>query len=84
MRRLTLAISAQLLPASRICLRRCSSPGVQGVFVRLFLAGGGAIGAAAASSTFVAGAAAWAGAAATGGAAWGAAGAGVGTGAAAT
>lgn len=37
----TLAISAQLCPASRICLRRSSSAGVHGVFVRLFLAGGG-------------------------------------------
>ena len=37
----TLAISAQLLPASRICLSLNSSAGVQGVFVRLFLTGGG-------------------------------------------
>jgi len=47
---LTLAISAQLLPASRICFSRNSSCGVQGVLVRLFLAGGGATGAAFASS----------------------------------
>lgn len=32
----TFAISPQLLPASRIVLRRCSSPGVQGVLVLLF------------------------------------------------
>ncbi len=38
----TLAISAQLLPVSRICFSRSSSAGVQGVFVLLFLAGGGA------------------------------------------
>src|SRR4051794_2178379 len=37
----TLAISAQLLPASRICFSRSSSAGVHGVFVLLFLAGGG-------------------------------------------
>jgi hypothetical protein len=37
-----LAISAQLLPASRICFRRCSSAGVHGVFVRPFFAGGAA------------------------------------------
>lgn len=37
---LTFAISAQLFPASRIVLSLCSSAGVQGVFVRLFLAGG--------------------------------------------
>ena len=36
----TLAISAQLFPASRICLRRNSSCGVHGVLVRLFFAGG--------------------------------------------
>lgn len=36
------AISAQLLPASLICFKRNSSAGVQGVLVRLFLAGGGA------------------------------------------
>lgn len=35
----TLAISLHVLPASRICLRRCSSTAVQGVFVLLlFLA----------------------------------------------
>lgn len=33
----TFAISPQLFPASLIVLRRCSSAGVQGVFVRLFL-----------------------------------------------
>lgn len=33
--RLTLAISLHVFEASRICLRRCSSPAVQGVFVRL-------------------------------------------------
>jgi hypothetical protein len=38
----TFAISAQLLPASRICFSRSSSAGVHGVFVRLFFAGGGA------------------------------------------
>lgn len=32
----TLAISLQLFPESLICLRRCSSAGVHGVFVRLF------------------------------------------------
>ena len=37
----TLAISAQLLPESRICLSLSSSAGVQGVFVRFFFAGGG-------------------------------------------
>ena len=37
----TLAISAQLFPASRIAFSRCSSAGVHGVLVRLFLAGGG-------------------------------------------
>ena len=37
---LTFAISAQLLPASRIVFSLCSSAAVQGVFVRLFLAGG--------------------------------------------
>jgi hypothetical protein len=37
---LTFAISAQLFPASRIVLSLCSSAGVQGVFVRLFFAGG--------------------------------------------
>jgi len=41
---LTFAISAQLFPASLIVFNLCSSAGVQGVFVRLFLAGGGAIG----------------------------------------
>ena len=35
-----LAISLQDLPASRICFNRCSSCGVQGVFVRDFLFGG--------------------------------------------
>lgn len=35
----TLAISAQLWPASLICFRRSSSAGVQGVLVRLFLTG---------------------------------------------
>lgn len=35
-----MAISAHELPESRICLRRCSSAGVHGVFVRLFLVGG--------------------------------------------
>ena len=38
----TFAISPQLLPASRIALRRCSSTGVQGVFVLLFF--GAAVG----------------------------------------
>lgn len=38
---LTLAISAQLLPASRMFFSLCSSAGVHGVFVRLFFAGGG-------------------------------------------
>jgi hypothetical protein len=38
--RLTLAISAQLLPASRICFNRSSSAGVHGVFVLLFFEGG--------------------------------------------
>src|ERR1700712_3610669 len=37
---LTFAISAQVLPASRIVFNLCSSAGVQGVFVRLFFAGG--------------------------------------------
>ena len=37
---LTFAISAQLLPASLIFFNLCSSAGVQGVLVRLFLAGG--------------------------------------------
>jgi hypothetical protein len=37
---LTFAISAQLLPASLIVFNLCSSAGVQGVFVRLFFAGG--------------------------------------------
>lgn len=36
----TFAISLQLLPTSRICLSLSSSAGVQGVFVRLFLAFG--------------------------------------------
>lgn len=36
-----MAISAQLEPESLICFRRSSSAGVHGVFVRLFLAGGG-------------------------------------------
>lgn len=39
-----LAISAQLFPASRIFFKRCSSAGVQGVFVRLFFAGGPIVG----------------------------------------
>ena len=42
--RLTFAISAQLFPASLMVLSLCSSAGVQGVLVRLFLAGGGPIG----------------------------------------
>jgi hypothetical protein len=50
----TFAISAQLFPVSRICLSRCSSAAVHGVFVRLFLATGGCIDA---SSSFGAGAA---------------------------
>lgn len=37
---LTFAISAQLFPASLIVFNLCSSAGVQGVFVRLFFAGG--------------------------------------------
>jgi hypothetical protein len=37
----TLAISLQLLPASRMAFNLCSSIGVQGVLVRLFLAVGG-------------------------------------------
>jgi hypothetical protein len=36
----TFAISAQLFPASLIVFNLCSSAGVQGVFVRLFFAGG--------------------------------------------
>jgi hypothetical protein len=38
--RLTLAISAQLFPASLMFFNLCSSAGVHGVFVRLFFAGG--------------------------------------------
>jgi len=45
----TFAISLQLLPASRICFSRCSSAGVHGVFVRLFLA----LGSCAATSSSV-------------------------------
>lgn len=41
--KLTFAISAQLFPASRMVFNLCSSAGVHGVFVRLFLAGGGAM-----------------------------------------
>ena len=37
---LTFAISLQLLPASRMVFNLCSSAGVQGVLVLLFLAGG--------------------------------------------
>jgi hypothetical protein len=37
-------MSAQLFPASLMVFNLCSSAGVQGVFVRLFLAGGGPIG----------------------------------------
>ena len=37
---LTFAISAQLFPASLMVFNLCSSAGVHGVFVRLFLAGG--------------------------------------------
>jgi len=40
----TFAISAQLLPASLMVFNLCSSAGVQGVLVLLFLAGGGPIG----------------------------------------
>lgn len=40
----TFAISAQLFPASRIVFNLCSSAGVHGVLVLLFLAGGGPIG----------------------------------------
>ncbi len=36
----TFAISAQLLPASLICLSLSSSAGVHGVFVLFFFAGG--------------------------------------------
>jgi hypothetical protein len=36
-----LAISAHVFPSSRISLSRCSSSGVHGVLVRLFLGGGG-------------------------------------------
>ena len=36
----TFAISAQLLPASLMVFSLCSSAAVQGVFVRLFFAGG--------------------------------------------
>jgi hypothetical protein len=68
----TFAISAQLFPASRICLRRSSSWGVQGVFVRLFLAGGPDAAALEFASS-VAAAWGWAG-----GAAWGAGGVGAG------
>lgn len=39
----TFAISAQLLPVSRICRSLCSSAAVHGVFVRLFLGAGGCI-----------------------------------------
>lgn len=74
---LTLAISAQLLPASLICLSRNSSAGVQGVFVRLFLAGGGTTGVLASSLVGTAGGAT--GVTCIGG--WGAAETGVGAGA---
>ena len=37
---LTFAISLQLFPASRMVFNLCSSAGVQGVLVLLFLAGG--------------------------------------------
>ena len=51
----TLAISAQLFPASLICFSRSSSAGVQGVFVLLFLAGGADAGVELVSSAIVAG-----------------------------
>lgn len=38
----TFAISLQLLPASRMVFSLCSSAGVHGVFVLLFLGGGAA------------------------------------------
>lgn len=38
--KLTFAMSAQLLPASRMVFNRCSSAGVHGVFVLLFFNGG--------------------------------------------
>lgn len=41
----TFAISLQLFPASLICFSRCSSAGVQGVLVRLFLGRGSGAGA---------------------------------------
>lgn len=50
-----MAISAQLLPLSLILLSRNSSAGVQGVLVRLFLAGGGAEGVLASSLVGTAG-----------------------------
>lgn len=43
----TFAISLQLCPASLICFSLCSSPGVHGVFVRLFFAFGSEAGASA-------------------------------------
>ena len=54
-RRQTLAISAQLFPASLICFSRSSSAGVQGVLVLLFLAGGADAGVELVSSATVAG-----------------------------
>lgn len=67
---LTFAISAQELPASLKALSRCSSAGVQGVLVRLLLAGGAAAAGASSVLAGAAGAAGWAGAGA-GAAAWG-------------
>lgn len=58
-----MAISAQLLPWSLICLSLSSSAGVHGVLVRLFFTGGVGTGAAAAASSTAGGA----GAAPTGG-----------------